>query len=50
MPAETQKPIDKKLFLLLIPAAYLTYLFHEFGHWSVGEILGNPMVYSMNLV
>jgi hypothetical protein len=44
------KPIDLKFFLLFIPVAYGSYLFHEFGHWSVGEILGNDMVYSLNLV
>lgn len=32
-----------RLYLLLIPIAYFSYLFHEFGHWSVGEILGNNM-------
>ena len=26
------------------------YLFHEFGHWSIGEILGNDMAYSLNYV
>ena len=39
-----------RLYLLLIPIAYLSYLFHEFGHWSVGEILGNDMFYSLNFV
>lgn len=46
--------IDKKnlirLYLLFIPIAYLSYLFHEFGHWIVGEILGNDMTYSLNNV
>ncbi|MGA9119387.1 MAG: hypothetical protein WB699_08460, partial [Bacteroidota bacterium] len=46
----SQRPIDVRFFLLFIPIAYFTYLFHEFGHWSVGEMLGNRMVYSMNLV
>ncbi len=41
---------DTKFFLLFIPVAFFTYLFHEFGHWSVGEILGNPMAYSLNNV
>jgi hypothetical protein len=41
---------DLKLILLFIPAAYITYLFHEFGHWSIGEILGNDMAYSLNWV
>ncbi len=46
--------IDKKilvrLYLLFIPIAYISYLFHEFGHWIVGEILGNDMIYSLNYV
>lgn len=44
------KPIDLKFFLLFIPAAYASYLFHELGHWTVGEILGNQMAYSLNYV
>jgi hypothetical protein len=47
---DSPKPIDVRFFLLFIPVAYFSYLFHEFGHWSVGEILGNRMVYSMNYV
>lgn len=39
-----------RLYLLLIPIAYFSYLFHEFGHWSIGEILGNDMFYSLNYV
>ncbi len=50
MLADSQKAIDVKFFLMFIPVAYFTYLFHEFGHWSVGEMLGNRMVYSMNYV
>ena len=46
--------VDKKflvrLYLLFIPIAYISYLFHEFGHWIVGEILGNDMIYSLNYV
>jgi hypothetical protein len=46
--------VDKKilvrLYLLFIPIAYFSYLFHEFGHWIVGEILGNDMIYSLNFV
>jgi hypothetical protein len=44
------KQIDVRFFLLFIPAAYLSYLFHELGHWSVGEILGNRMVFTLNFV
>jgi hypothetical protein len=46
--------IDRKrdliLFLLFIPVAYFSYLFHEFGHWTIGELLGNDMAYSLNYV
>jgi hypothetical protein len=46
--------IDKKtfvkLFLLFIPVSYASYLFHEFGHWIIGEILGNNMAFSLNNV
>ncbi len=45
-----QKQTDIKFFLLFIPVAYFSYMFHEFGHWTVGEILGNRMVYSLNYV
>jgi hypothetical protein len=50
MLADSQKPIDVRFFLFFIPAAYFSYLFHEFGHWIVGEILGNRMVFSLNFV
>ncbi len=50
MMTDARKQIGFKFFLLFIPAAYFTYLFHEFGHWTVGEILGNRMVYSLNYV
>ena len=36
------------IFLLFIPAGYTTYLFHECGHWIVGELLGYDMVYGLN--
>ena len=36
--------------LLFIPVAFASYLFHEFGHWIIGEVLGNNMVYSLNNV
>jgi hypothetical protein len=50
MQPDPRTPIDLRFFLLFISAAYVTYLFHEFGHWSVGEVLGNRMVYSLNYV
>lgn len=34
--------------ILFIPIAFTTYLSHEFGHWIVGEILGNSMTLSLN--
>ena len=42
--------IDAKFIGLCIAAAYSSYLFHEFGHWMVGELLGNDMAYSLNFV
>ncbi len=50
MTTDLTKPIDLKFFLLFIPVAYASYLFHEFGHWTLGEILGNRMVFSLNFV
>jgi hypothetical protein len=41
---------DLKLILLFIPVAFMSYLFHEFGHWIIGEILGNDMAYTLNWV
>ena len=38
------------LLLSFIPVAYCSYLFHELGHWTVGELLGNTMTYSLNWV
>ncbi|MCU0415005.1 MAG: hypothetical protein MUE91_11500, partial [Ignavibacteriaceae bacterium] len=42
--------INWKVALIMIPVTFLTYLFHEFGHWLVGELLGNKMLYSLNNV
>ncbi len=50
MTTDLTKPIDVKFFLLFIPVAYASCLFHEFGHWTLGEILGNRMVFSLNYV
>jgi hypothetical protein len=44
------KKISLKVYLLFIPVAYASYLFHEFGHWIVGEVLGNKMIFSLNYV
>ncbi len=43
-----ESKINWKVALIFIPVAFLTYLFHEFGHWITGEILGNDMVLSLN--
>ncbi len=45
-----EKKLLVSLYLLFIPIAYFSYLFHEFGHWVVGELLGNNMIYSLNYV
>jgi hypothetical protein len=44
----TESKINWKVALLMIPVALLSYLFHEFGHWVVGELLGNKMLLSLN--
>jgi len=40
--------IDWKVIVSFIPITFMTYLFHEFGHWSLGEFLGNDMTLSLN--
>ena len=50
MTINAEDKLSLKFMLLFIPVAYITYLFHEFGHWSIGEVLGNNMVYSLNYV
>jgi len=50
MTTNTEGKLSLKFFLLFIPVAFATYLFHEFGHWIVGEVLGNNMAYSLNNV
>jgi len=47
---DTKGRVDLKLIVLFIPVAYFSFLFHEAGHWTVGEILGNSMTYSLNNV
>lgn len=44
----TDSQINMKVAVTLIPIAFLTFYFHEFGHWLVGEILGNKMSISLN--
>ncbi|MEJ2005046.1 MAG: hypothetical protein P8X57_08815, partial [Cyclobacteriaceae bacterium] len=43
-----ESQIDWKVIMAFIPIAFLTYLFHEFGHWTFGELLGNDMTLSLN--
>ncbi|MDE3144950.1 MAG: hypothetical protein KGL19_12395 [Bacteroidota bacterium] len=40
--------IDGKLIVAFIPIAFFTYFFHEFGHWTFGELWGNDMTLSLN--
>lgn len=40
--------IDWKLALAFIPIAFFTYLFHELGHWTLGELTGNAMTIGLN--
>lgn len=50
--ASSARKMDRKrialLALLLLVAAYAHNLFHEFGHWLVGTILGNQMSMSLD--
>jgi hypothetical protein len=43
-----ESQIDWKVIIAFIPIAFITYLFHEFGHWIFGELLGNDMTLSLN--
>lgn len=43
-----ESQIDWKVMIAFIPIAFNTYLFHEFGHWTFGELLGNDMTLSLN--
>ena len=43
-----ESQIDWKVIIAFIPIAFITYLFHEFGHWKLGELLGNEMTLSLN--
>lgn len=50
MTISNERKLGLKFYLLFIPVAFATYLFHEFGHWIVGEALGNKMTYALNNV
>jgi hypothetical protein len=43
-----ESQIDLKVFIAFIPIAFITYLFHEFGHWTFGELSGNDMLIGLN--
>lgn len=43
-----ESQINWKVIIAFIPIAFLTYLFHEFGHWTFGELFGNDMTLSLN--
>ncbi len=43
-----ESQINWKVIILFIPIAFVTYIFHEFGHLIFGELLGNDMTLSLN--
>jgi len=43
-----ESQINWIVIISFIPIAFVTYLFHEFGHWIFGEFLGNDMTLSLN--
>lgn len=43
-----ESQINWKVVISFIPIAFITYIFHEFGHWTFGELLGNDMTLSLN--
>ena len=43
-----ESQINLYVFFSFIPIAFISFLFHEFGHWTFGEILGDDMVLSLN--
>lgn len=43
-----ESQINWKVIILFIPIAFCTYIFHEFGHWIFGELLGNDMTLGLN--
>lgn len=49
-PRRDARGVGARFFLLFLPVAFATYVFHEAGHWIVGECLGNGMTYSLNNV
>jgi len=45
---ERSNALSLRLVLILLLAAYASYLFHEFGHWLAGTLLGNEMIMTLN--
>jgi hypothetical protein len=43
-----ESQIDWIVIIAFFPIAFITYLFHEFGHWTFGELFGNDMTISLN--
>jgi len=43
-----ESQINLKVVFSFIPIAFFTYFFHEFGHWTFGELLGNDMTINLN--
>ncbi len=43
-----ESQINWKVILFFIPVAFITYIFHEFGHMIFGELSGNDMTMSLN--
>ena len=43
-----ESQINWNVIIVFIPIAFITYLFHEFGHWMLGELLGNDMTLHLN--
>ncbi len=43
-----ESQINWKVIISFIPIAFISYLFHEFGHWTFGELFGNDMTLSLN--
>ena len=43
-----ESQIDWKVIIAFIPIAFITYLFHEFGNWTFGELSGSEMMLSFN--
>lgn len=43
-----ESQINWMVIVFFIPIAFITFFFHEFGHWTFGELLGNDMTLSLN--